>query len=193
MRDPQDAVAGQLERAVSHAVTLERLARAVKRVAVELDHYSGAWPERIHLIASDHRVHRRSRQAGGAAELEEAVLELGAGVLSRQMVACEKLHEWAQPTPTRASSGELLNRSNVEDPQPLGLFEDAPELPRPQDLGEVQQRARKRGYRDAVASQAVIGAQPAHAMERDARPTVTTAAGGGHVEGARGTHVKVPQ
>src|SRR4051794_17855925 len=80
--DADDAVPGQLELGVAHAVALERAARASEEVvAVKLDDQALARPQGVHRVAAGEHVDRGQRYVVRAAERQEPALERGARVL----------------------------------------------------------------------------------------------------------------
>jgi hypothetical protein len=75
-----------LQLGVPGAVALERAARSVEGIAVQLDHQGGVRPERVDLEAGDVDVDGRRWEAGVAAEVEEALFQLGARFRQRTVV-----------------------------------------------------------------------------------------------------------
>jgi hypothetical protein len=72
----QHAIAGELECGVPDSIALERGARPVKVVPVELDDESTIAPHGVDLEAGDVNVDCRSRQVISATEVEEPALQL---------------------------------------------------------------------------------------------------------------------
>jgi hypothetical protein len=152
----------------------------MKGVAVELDDEPSIQPDRVDLEPPDAHVQGRRRQAGVAAELDEAPLELGAGV-GRGSVLVNQRSKGLEPMTAPAARANVRDGAEVEEVQAVGFLERAPELTRADHLAEIDQRPRDRGDRDAVADGAVVRAQAAHAVQRDARLPGTRAACRGDV------------
>jgi len=79
VREAEDGVAGELERFGLSPIVLERAAGPMEGEAVQLNDQALLWPEGVHLEVEDAGVRDRGRKAGVAAELEELLLQRGAG------------------------------------------------------------------------------------------------------------------
>ena len=90
MGDADRPVAGEQVVGVAVAIFLEGLAVGVEFPAVELDDQPGGGPERVDLVTVDQHVGLRRRQAMGAAERREAVLERRGGVLDVALLGVEE-------------------------------------------------------------------------------------------------------
>ena len=77
--DADDAVAGGSERGIATTITLERRARTVKRVGVELDHESLRLEEDIDLVAGEVRVGGCGKEPDAAHEVQEPAFGMRAG------------------------------------------------------------------------------------------------------------------
>jgi hypothetical protein len=160
MGDAHHAIAGELQGGIALAVVLERLACAVVSVSIQLDHQPALVPHHVDHDARDEHVHLGPRKAGVAAEREEAALELGAsGGRGALPVADDRLQA-AEPAVPFAAVDQPLNGSKVEYLQALRLIERPPEATPLHDLGQIEQRTRKAGDRDAVLHCAILGDEP---------------------------------
>lgn len=165
--DTHYAIAAERQLRVADAVSLEGLARAVKRVSVQLDYELGLPPHSVHLQPGHQGIDGRRWQALLAAQVEEAKLQIRARSRWGRARLAEDRAQHAQTMATAAAQPQLLQRADVEQLAALGLLEGAFDAPRRQNLREVEECAGERGRRDSAALRAVLGMEPPRAVHGD--------------------------
>ena len=158
------------ERRVASAVVLERV-RVVVAAAVELDDQPVRCEERVGLVpavAGEHvRVGLRQRQARGAAQGDERVLELAAGhAWRRQAQRCSQGARAATPGQAR---GRRLHGPQVEVVESSGLVDHARQRVDALDLREVHDRPREARDRDGPDGRGVAHVEDPRPVDDDAR------------------------
>jgi hypothetical protein len=176
-----DSPTGGADLAVELPVTAGGGPCAMEGPAVDLDGERPVWPSEVHVVPPprgvlDRMLPRGMRQAGVAAECEEAAL--GHALRQRRVEsfgaqAPPQVANASRPADARQDVGDGLD---VEDAQHLGLLDRTLQLMQPQHRPEVYERARDRGARDAVVDPAVLGTVDLRAMEADAVAVALSAA-----------------
>jgi hypothetical protein len=127
---------------------------SVKGASVELGDQPLRAPQHVDLVARDERIHLRARQCVSVAEREERVLEhrpgRGAGAVDQPR---QHLGLAAGPQ----LRGERVEAREVADPR---FVHCAGEGGGVEGVGEVRERARGRGHRDAVVDRDVGVGEP---------------------------------
>src|SRR3954468_14245455 len=168
--DADDAPAGDDELPVPGAVRFEGLARAVRREAVALDDESLLGPGGVELAVVASAVDRRARQVVGVEEGEEAALEDACRDGSSDVVVVvEDALEDRCPSASAVPRGQGIEGGRAREAPNLGLLERGFEVLFGQDRGEVEERAGRRGDRDAgLDGHFVLGQHDAVSL--DSRP-----------------------
>lgn len=150
MRNPDDAVAGDLQCGVPFPVTLESRPMTVKGETVQLHDQALTRPYRVYLEAMNRDIEKGRRQPVLPAELREALLQ-------------RRFHHGGFPrggyqsTDRRRSSpalqvfAEMFERPQPQEPQAVRLFENALQPLRIDHPGQVQKRASRGGDGDPAA------------------------------------------
>ena len=154
-----DPVAARLEEGI--AINVPRPAMRVVAPAIELDDEPLASPEQVDLDAESHQPHvdPRPRQTGVVEALERNRLQLRARAVSIRVAPLEHASQHCSPTEPTPSPQHLVYGVLVVEPFHEGGVDgpgDEPPRPRP---GQVDERPRDRGDRNAVALGAVAAGQ----------------------------------
>src|SRR4051812_27843310 len=99
--DADDAVAGERELAVASAVALERLARGVDGIAVELDDEALGRPQGVRVVRAEGLVHLGAWEAVRVDEGEEALFEDGSRDRLAEVALLEDAPERVRPPAVR--------------------------------------------------------------------------------------------
>lgn len=105
----------------------------------------------------------------------------------------EHLAQRAHATPPMAAGEQAVDGSKVEEAQPLGVLDGPLELTSVEHLGEVEQRPREGGHRDAVSDCPVVGVEGARAVDAQAATLVAAAPHGSHIDGRGAALSQTPQ
>jgi hypothetical protein len=157
--EADDAVARRLESGVAGAVALEGRVMAVEREAVEFDDESGGRPVGVGLVTKDEDVSGGWGKAVIVAEGQKAVLQRRSGP-DDCAALCEESVDRTQAVASHSLLTYPLNRSQLEQVEPVRLLPGPLKLPEIHDFGEVKERPRNRRDRNPVASSPFIGMNP---------------------------------
>jgi|SRR5215207_3219751 len=113
----------------------------MKPLPVQLDHEALPAPHSIHEESLDDHVRLGLREAGLVDELQEGHLEIAPGDACAGPARLENRPDCSAARASRVAAKQMLERELVPEPQDLGLVHSLLELARPQDRGEVEQRA----------------------------------------------------
>src|SRR3954452_13089852 len=141
-------------------VVLERLAGAVGGEAVALDDEALLGPAGVELAVIALAIDPRSRETMGIEDREEQALEVASrprlAVLS---VVGQDSSDRVGPSSSRIPREEGIEGDRTREPPVLGVLERVLELVRRDDGGEVEERARRGGHRDALLVRDLVGRQ----------------------------------
>ena len=116
-----------------------------------------------------------------SASVQEVAFELGASRRWRCELAQHCAERPHSSSPTATLHG-LLDLAEIEQAPPLRLLDRALQLPRPGDLGEVEERAGERADGDAVDEGHIIRMELPHAVESDAVARAPAPLRDGHLD-----------
>lgn len=165
--EPHNPDPGGEERRVAPTVLLERVTRAVGRVAVGLRGELVGRPEEVDLVPGDDPVCVRAGEGGRLAEVEEASFELAAEQ-DAFPVGGERCAKAGSAAPSRCLRELLVQHTGIEDAQLLCPSEDAVQCALVDDGGEVGDRPRDAGAGDAAFLGDVVRVKAVRAVHHDA-------------------------
>src|SRR4051812_22813029 len=141
-------------------------------------------------MARDDHVRLRQRNSVFGAQPQEPALELGPR--DRWLgIPREQSPQRLDPAAARVALDRSLERPQVEQPPRLDLRDEAGELVRLEDLGQVEDRAGDGCHGDPVDHGAVVRMEPANAVQLDSRLAVA-APRRGHIDGRAQVRPKAP-
>jgi hypothetical protein len=192
--DADDAPAVRHKRAVAGAVLLEVPPGGVDAVAVELGHEARLEPDGVDLGAVvfpadvDAVVRPGAGEPVGVEEGEERDLEVAPGDGPADLVAVlQDLLECGRPSSSRMARDEGVEGVRAREASDLRLGDRALEVPRSEDLGQVEQGPGDRGDRDAPFDRDLVAREgdavaldagdAASRAERSPRPPVVRCRG----------------
>src|SRR3954468_19935324 len=191
--EAQRAPAGGGVDGVAPAVGFEGLPRLVVLPAVGLDEDAVGFEDEVGFKELDVVVDRGLREAGGAAELQEALLELRFGEGGAGRVVLEGCQELAGSAVAGGRSGQGIEGKVGAEPRVLRSVEQALDAAAVEAGGEVEDRAAGDGDGDPVL-RGRLAVEGARTMDADARLAASSSRSGHrHIDDRRLARAGAPQ